>query len=676
MPRRYTAKRSIDRGAPEPVGSARVRIETRDRATLRRRLDEAWDRFLRDGDLAGVRPEIARSWQRARDLYAIDPRLARAPLGPADELASRRERDETLALASPLLARFSAQLQDSGQAVAWFGADGVLLSIGGDPRTVARLADINLCPGASWREESAGTNATGTAIADARPVEVFASEHFVEAWRPWSSVAAPVILPGAGALVGVVQITGPWDAPEPQGLVAVSALASAIEERLRARQEVRDAIFRYAARAARTSAEAVVAVDANGRVLQANELARRRLAFEGGELPSALRERVAATLRSREAERDDEPSLEWPGAERRRVTVAVVAHEGRTVGALLRCPTQPPTRPARAARPSASARYAFEAILGRSPRLRAALDLAATAARNDLPVVLHGESGTGKELFAHGVHAASARASGPLIVLNCGAIPASLIEAELFGYEPGTFTGAQREGKAGKFEEADGGTLFLDEVSELPPQAQTALLRVLQEAEVIRLGGSTRRTVDVRVVAATNRRLYDEVEAGRFRQDLFFRLNVLHVDIPPLRDRKEDVPLLAEAFRREAEGRIGREGLVFSEAAMERLIAHAWPGNVRELRNVVTRAVAVVAADRIEPADLRLVHVRAGPAGRPLPPAPTPEARAVAEADGPERDELVAALDASDWNIARTAASLGVSRMTLYRRLRKFGITR
>jgi transcriptional regulator of acetoin/glycerol metabolism len=658
-----------------------VLTDATDRSSRRRRLDRAWQRFLRDGDVSDVRPEIARSWMRARDVHRIDPALRRAPLGAVDSLPRLRQEDEAFELARPLLARLSAQLQDAGHVLAYFDADGLMLSIGGDPATIAQVADINLCPGARWREDVAGTNGSGTALADRRAIEVFASEHFVEAWQPWVSAAAPVVAPGSGELVAVVQITGPWDTRDPQGLAAAAALASAVEERLRARQEVRDELVRHAMRSARSSGEAVVAVDVRGRVLQASDTARRRLSFEGGELPHAVRERLALALRGDEAAGDEELSLEWPGAgdERRRVACATVLHERRAVGAILQLAPPPAARP-RGARQRLTARYGFEAILGRSERLRAALDLAEIAARNDLPVVLHGESGTGKELFAQGIHAGGARAGAPFVALNCGAIPAALVESELFGYEPGTFTGAQREGKAGKFEEADGGTLFLDEVSELPPQAQTALLRVLQEAEVVRLGGSAPRRVDVRVVAATNRRLYDQVDAGRFRQDLYFRLNVLHVDIPPLRARSEDVPLLARAFLREAEERMGRNGLELSDAAKALLLAHPWSGNVRELKNVIMRAAAVVSGSWIGPADLRLAPVRgiAAPArvDAAPPPVERPPEPPAPEGEGPERDELVAALDACRWNIARTATSLGVSRQTLYRRLRKFGITR
>ena len=658
-----------------------VLSDATDRSSLRRQLDRAWERFQRDGELSGVRPEIARSWTRARDVYRIDPALRRAPLDAREALSLLREQDETLELARPILARLSARLADAGHVLAYFDADGLMLSIGGDPGTIAQVAEINLCPGARWREDLTGTNGSGTALAERRATEVFASEHFVEAWQPWTSAAAPVLLPGSGEIAAIVQITGPWDTPEPQGLVAAAALAAAVEERIRARQQVRDEVVRHAMRAARSGGEAMIAVDARGRVLQASDAARRRLSLDGGELPRAVRERLVSTLLGPEAQGDEELSVEWPGTgdERRRVACAVVLHERRAAGAILHVPS-PPSRGARVARQRLAARYAFEQILGRSERLDAALHLAAIAARNDLPVVLHGESGTGKELFAHGIHAGGARAGAPFIALNCGAIPAALVEAELFGYEPGTFTGAQREGKAGRFEEADGGTLFLDEVSELPMQAQTALLRVLQEAEVVRLGGSAPRHVDVRVIAATNRRLYDQVDAGRFRQDLYFRLNVLHVDIPPLRARSEDVPLLARAFLREAEERMGRTGLELSDAAIAALAGHPWPGNVRELKNVMMRAAAVVTRSPIEPGDLKLAPVRAAaPVRSDTPPAPDEvrsEPPAAQDAEGPERDELVAALDACGWNIARTATSLGVSRMTLYRRLRKFGITR
>lgn len=287
--------------------------------------------------------------------------------------------------------------------------------------------------------------------------------------------------------------------------------------------------------------------------------------------------------------------------------------------------------------------------------------------------MLEGASGTGKELFAQAIHSSSARAGGPFLAVNCGCIPSALLEAELFGYEAGTFTGGRRDGNAGKFERASGGTIFLDEVSELSPQAQPALLRVLQEREVVRLGGSSPRRIDIRVIAASNVCLAESVRTGRFRPDLYFRLNVLPIAIPTLAERRADVALLAQAFLREAATELGRTGLSFSDAAVRALAAYTWPGNVRELRNVVLRSAAMAPGPAIEPHDL---PEEVGGAEDPRPgPGSVPGARGAAE-DRPDREALLRTLDASAWNVARTAHALRVSRMTLYRWLRKYHIER
>jgi transcriptional regulator of acetoin/glycerol metabolism len=391
-----------------PVRWRALPANSRDPATRRRLLDHAREEFLRGGEPAGVSPEIARSWLRARDLHRIDPGLRRAPLVSDEELELRRERDETLAVAAPVLAGFSAILAESGEALAYFDADGCMLSIGGDLRTVRRAAEIHFCPGARWTEDAAGTNGPGTSLAERRPVEVFGSEHYVLAWRAWASASAPILAPGRAEPVGVVDITGPSEAHDRQALLAAAAIASAVEQRLRAILGVRDEVVRHAMRSARASGDALLAVDARGRVLAANDAARRRLSLDG-ELPPEVRERIAAALRAAGADApEEELSMDWPwGADdRRRVVCSPMRYGERPIGSLVRVLPAPAPRTIRAsARPrsGATTRYGFQDIVGRSERLRAALDLAQVAARNDLPVVLHGESGTGKELFAHGI---------------------------------------------------------------------------------------------------------------------------------------------------------------------------------------------------------------------------------------------------------------------------------
>ena len=250
------------------------------------------------------------------------------------------------------------------------------------------------------------------------------------------------------------------------------------------------------------------------------------------------------------------------------------------------------------------ARYSFEEIVGRDEQLERVKELARKVARSDTTVLLVGESGTGKELFAHAIHVESGRALRPFLKVNCAAIPSELFESELFGYKEGAFTGARARGKKGKFGLADGGTLFLDEISELPLAMQAKLLRVLQEREVEPVGADRPEPIDVRIVAATNRRLEPLLEQGTFRHDLYYRLNVVRLEIPPLRERRDDLPLLTEQILRQLERETGVPVEGLDDGAAAALRAHAWPGNVRELRNVLEQALYVKSGSVVTRDDL------------------------------------------------------------------------
>jgi two-component system, NtrC family, response regulator AtoC len=250
-----------------------------------------------------------------------------------------------------------------------------------------------------------------------------------------------------------------------------------------------------------------------------------------------------------------------------------------------------------------SLRQSADAIIGSSPAMRAALDMARKVAPHSATVLVSGESGTGKELVARLIHRESPRASGPFVAVNCGAIPEALLESELFGHVKGAFTGATRD-KAGLFEEAHNGTLFLDEIGELPAALQVKLLRALQEGDIRRVGSTEATVVDVRVIAATNRDLEADVTSGRFRADLFYRINVVAIALPPLRERPEDLPELAQFFLARHAARMGLTAHGISSAAMRAIAEHAWPGNVRELEHAIERALVMTGGAVIEPSDL------------------------------------------------------------------------
>jgi transcriptional regulator with GAF, ATPase, and Fis domain len=326
----------------------------------------------------------------------------------------------------------------------------------------------------------------------------------------------------------------------------------------------------------------------------------------------------------------------------------------------------------------------FGEIIGQSPALRQVLREVEQVAVTDTTVLIQGETGTGKELFARAIHAASKRRGEPLVTVNCAAIPANLIESEFFGHERGAFTGATTK-REGRFALADGGTIFLDEVGELPLELQSKLLRVLQEGTFEPVGGSVTRKVKVRVVAATNRDLAREVSEGRFREDLFYRLNVFPLRLPPLRERKEDIPALATGFARRFAQQIGRSLNPPSPEDLRRMQAYSWPGNVRELQNVVERAVITTLdgglnLDRALP-DSGGASLLSS-ASEPLNPAGPSSTRVerihtLQDLENLERDNLIRALESAKWKISGesgAAALLGMNPSTLRSRIKALGV--
>ncbi len=331
---------------------------------------------------------------------------------------------------------------------------------------------------------------------------------------------------------------------------------------------------------------------------------------------------------------------------------------------LARCAPLLPSVPA--AHASAPGERPFPAILGESAAMHRLLELVACVARTDSTVLVLGETGTGKDLIGRAIHDASPRAKGPWCAVNSAAFPESLLESELFGHRRGSFTGATDNSK-GLFEQADGGTIFLDEVAEMPLSMQAKLLRFLQTGEVRAVGSSATRIVDVRLVTATNKVLEREIEKGAFREDLFYRLAVIPIEIPPLRARMEDLPVLARHFARRVSTRWGKSPVEIDGSAIDALMDYGWPGNVRELENVIERAVALCPGDVLFADALP----RFGRGGRP---PETPRGEIPESLPTLERRHIIETLERVGWNRRRAAAVLQISTTTLWRRLKAFGI--
>ena len=622
-------------------------------AIAQRDIERQWERALsRERPSSIIRDEVRGSWSRSLAAH-IDPALPRAPAAlNADGLERARRAAAWFAVVEKLAGGDPAP-GGRDHLLTIFDADGVMLACHGDSWVRAAMAELNFAPGGWWAERIVGTNGPGTALALDQPVHILGAEHFCRAWHPWQCAATPLHDPLTGRLLGAIDVSGPSRVAHPHTLELVRALGLAVERTLLAQGLARRVALlqRFHDEHARHPGDELVIVDRSGLVVCASAGARPELregaiieSLSGGD---AMNEEVRARLGVR--------------------AQAPLSSGNEQLGWSLVLDARPAPRAPRPA-PASGTRYTFADLVGRSPALLEARRLAEVAARNDLPVLLLGESGVGKEVLAQAIHAASRRRRGPFVAVNCAALPPELLESELFGYAPGSFTGAARGGSIGRFEAADGGTLFLDEIGELSHAAQAALLRALQEGEISRVGSVATRRVDVRVIAATQREPGAAVRTGLLRTDLYYRLAVLPCEVPPLRQHRDDIPLLVERFLERAAIELGVPRPAVEPEVWPLLAAYHWPGNVRELENLVRRLVAITHGI-IGARDLphELLVATAPPAAAVASPAE------VAPADAAERERLHAALSASR-TLGEAARALGIGRSTLYRWMARHGL--
>src|SRR5438128_12211305 len=579
--------------------------------------ERAWAEFVVRKREPAVAPVVLHSWMRSRDMFQIDPALKRSPIVlPEDESCQRRERLEALGVGAPVLERFGEGLRETQEMLALWDADGYVLATAGHPGLIEEIAEVNLRVGGSWNEQAAGTNGIGTALAEGRTVQVIGAEHYVSAWQRWVCTGAPIRHPITGETIAVIDVTGYKERVQAHTFLAVQATAALIEQRLLLEFTLDEKLLcdRLFAQANRMPSDALLAVDRRGHVMQFNAAAERlltvRRATGGQTLRDELRSVVEAALErgGRHPEGYEQTLASRALGGQVRIVTLPVFRDRRPIGAVVVLPLGEPGRAADRGRRMRAENLAlrdevdqasmFEEILGTSAPLRTVLARVSRVAPTDSTVLITGETGTGKELVARAIHKGSARSSHPFVGVNCAAIPPALIASELFGHEKGAFTGAL-ERRLGRFELADGGTIFLDEIGDLPSDTQLALLRVLQEREFERVGGTQSIRADVRIIAATNRDLRSALTSGAFRADLFYRLSVFPIEVPPLRERATDIPLLVSYFVDRYAIKAGKTIRNIDKRTLELVQSYRWPGNVRELQNVIERAVIVCDTDTL-----------------------------------------------------------------------------
>lgn len=611
----------------------------------------------------GSDPSIARSWLRCLEDYHLDPALTMAPtvLEHGRVLESRERLQQVLHIAGNEMSSLHQQLSGAGHAVLLTDARGVILNCVTAPAERKIFERAGLWLGADWSEACEGTNGIGTCLVERQSLTIHQDEHFRGRHTGLTCSASPVFDPH-GELLAVLDVSSARHDVSRQSqfhtMALVNLSAKMIESCYFLRYFDNQWLLRFHLQAESVGlfSEGLLAFDGEGRICAVNQSALNLLGHvRGGLLGKPVESFFDCSLDELLGRASVNASASWP----------LRTRDGRSLFAVLR--GQPrsipvPVVPA----PVISEPSRLSGICLGDVGLQEDFRKSLRVFERDVPLLINGETGSGKEAFAKAVHQASQRAQKAFVALNCAAIPESLIESELFGYRGGSFTGARKEGMRGKLQQADGGTLFLDEIGDMPLALQTRLLRVLEDRQVVPIGGEP-ESVNVRIISATHRNLLERVQDGSFREDLYYRLNGLEIALPALRERSDKSQLLDFLLAQEA----GGETVLIDEPARQALLGFAWPGNVRQLRNVLRTLAALCEGGRIGLEDLPVMIRQARP--MPVVAVDQPSEHPL---DDAERLALLNVLEQTRWHMTHTAEQLGVSRNTLYRKLRKHGIAR
>lgn len=615
---------------------------------------------MRD-DQRAIAEAIARSWRRCMVKGVDEQAPAEDQIITAQELAQRLEKNRLLLThAEPEMLTLSEQIAHTRSLVILTDSEGVILRTRGEGVEENQVR-ASLLPGASWSEEHRGTNAIGTALVERLPISVQGAEHFMAYHHSLSCSAVPIFAAN-NHLVATLDVSNDFNAPQQHTLALVKMAAQMVENRLfHATAEGEIGVhFHVRPEFIGTLWEGVALFDAQGQLQAINRSGQ----FQFG-LP--LDQDV---LSARRIPFEDIFDESWVAFKQRGLASDMLFPLRLRNGARLFARASSVQSPGIASRPVPSvpreSAASLELLDSGDPQLKLAISQVKQVLNRDIPVLILGETGAGKELFSRAIHDASARRAQPFIAVNCAALPEGLIEAELFGYEEGAYTGAKRKGNVGKIQQADGGTLFLDEIGDMPLSLQARLLRVLQERSVTPLGGSKSIPVNFILLSATNQKLKDKVAAGEFRSDLYYRINGLTVQLPALRQRQDMSRLIQMILQIEQAPQA-----TLSDEVLAVFAAHPWPGNVRQLHNVLRTAVALADGGVIERRHLThdFLDEMAVEAEREtvLQPGLTLKAQS---------DEAIrVAMQQQAGNISAVARQLGMSRNTLYRRLKALNLS-
>lgn len=625
-----------------------------------------------------VEKEIQKSHKRSERLKLDqNTRSFHFKLTP-EELEERRMlRKDFLDIARDQIKDLYRFVEGAGFAVTLADNEGYILEILGDRPILETMYHVNCIPGYRWSEQDVGTSAISLVLREHHPLQIHEEDHYFKSSQKYTCSAAP-IYGYDKEFIGILALTGITIHVSEHTLGMVVTAAFAIQNQLsllHASQEI-EIQFNYLNETIDSLDNGVLLVDRQGMIRTVNQSATKFLEIEqdcvGSHLSILFPNDFIDEMYQKKNIPDKELFLDRHGKSLHLMFSlrAVTSKDGTEIGYIIAVNEIRRIHRIVNAIAGLRANFMFSDIVGESQPMKEAVNLAIVAAMNDSTVLLLGETGTGKELFAQAIHNRSTRKNMPFVAINCGAIPRDLLETELFGYSDGAFTGAKKGGRPGKFEIAAGGTLFLDEIGNLPIDMQVKLLRVLQTGTVCRVGDHNQIDIKVRVITATNANLQSEVRKGNFREDLFYRLNVFPIAIPPLRDRGQDVILIARDILNRRSMALRKQKSVFTAEAERLLLKHPWPGNVRELENIIERLLNMTDERTIDYSHM----VKALPAISTYSELHRFEEGRTGLLEEIEKQVIKEVLENNSANISKSAQILGVTRSTLYTKIKKHNL--
>jgi len=618
-------------------------------------------------------------------LAGVDP-YSKRPIGTLNnkEIKALLERNRHLIEVSwPILKMIGEMIRGSGFRVDVVDKDGYFLKILSDMEILEESKKLGSVIGANRSELTSGTNGIGVALSTGKPIQILGPEHYNICHHNWTCSTAPIHDP-SGNIIGAVNMSGNYRLLHKHTLGMVVGISNAIESALVTEKKVYElsTTNRFLKTIIESINDGLVILDKEGKITHLNSIAGGIL---GKEPPDAIGEPINKLIKTnfslfdilnnRKGYLEKEITITPFGSKESfqyLLTEKLVEdYEGKSQGIMALFKEMRKVHRLVGGIIGAKARFNFSDIIGNNKKLKRAVNLAKTASVSSCKILIQGESGTGKEIFAQAIHNNSNRRDNPFIAINCAAIPRDLVESELFGYEEGAFTGAKRGGRPGKLELAEGGTLFLDEIESMPLESQPKLLRVIESNQLMRIGGNKIITTDVRIISSTNQDLLLAVKKGNFREDLLYRINTVTVDIPPLRERKDDIPILVKYICDKIGRRINKNNIEIDKKVLEVLCEYNWPGNIRELENVLESAIILSKNNKIT-MDVINENIKYFKANNPNP-RDNNKAGPLIDL---EKEAILKTLEEAKDNISKASKTLGIDRSTLYRKIKKYKISK